>query len=118
MPEGVQDRISWWLQLAGMVAAAPQQFLPGRELRISVVGLRGEAREWVFDVLAYADLHLPAGPVLKAVHLRRQALGPYNGEIDIWLDPARYHLPVRLVFHMPDERGWELQLVDEGLPQP
>ncbi len=118
MPEGVQDRISWWLQLAAIVAARPQQFLPGQELRMMVVGLRGEAREWVFEVLAPGELDLPAGHIKEAVHLRRLALGPYSGEIEIWLDPARHHLPVRLLLNTPDERGWELRLLDEGLPQP
>ncbi len=83
-----------------------------------VIGLRGEAREWVFEVLDSAPLDLPAGPIAKTVHLRRAALGPFNGEIEIWLDPGRHHLPVRLLFNLPDERGWELQLLDEGLPQP
>jgi hypothetical protein len=118
MPDGVQDRISWWLQLAAIVAAAPQQFLPGRELRMMVIGLRGEAREWVFEVLERHDLELPVGRIKQAVHLRRAALGPYSGEIELWLDPARHHLPVRLLFSQQDERGWELQLLDEGLPQP
>ncbi|MCV2353151.1 DUF3108 domain-containing protein [Paucibacter sp. B2R-40] len=118
MPDGVQDRISWWLQLAAIVAAAPQQFLPGRELRLMVIGLRGEAREWVFEVLERDDLELPIGRIKQAVHLRRAALGPYSGEIELWLDPARHHLPVRLLLSQPDDRGWELQLLDEGLPQP
>ncbi len=118
MPDGVQDRISWWLQLAAIVAAAPQQFQPGRELRMMVIGLRGEAREWVFEVLDRQDLELPIGLIQQAVHLRRAALGPYSGEIELWLDPARHHLPVRLQFKLPDELGWELQLLDEGLPQP
>ncbi|MCV2368017.1 DUF3108 domain-containing protein [Roseateles oligotrophus] len=118
MPEGVQDRISWWLQLAAIVAATPQQFQPGRELRMTVIGLRGEAREWVFEVLSSDELDLPLGHIGKTVHLRRAALGPYSGEVEIWLDPARHHLPVRLLFTMPDERGWELQLLNEGLPQP
>ncbi|MCV2358168.1 DUF3108 domain-containing protein [Paucibacter sp. TC2R-5] len=118
MPGGVQDRISWWLQLAAIVAATPQQFVPGRELRMMVAGLRGEAREWIFEVLDRQDLALPVGPIPQAVHLRRAALGPYSGEIELWLDPARHHLPVRLLVKLPDERDWELQLLDEGLPQP
>ncbi|MBT9495107.1 MAG: DUF3108 domain-containing protein [Paucibacter sp.] len=118
MADGVQDRISWWLQLAATVAATPQAFVPGRELRMPVVGLRGEAREWTFEVLPAQDLLLPIGRVLQAVHLRRAALGPYGGEIELWLDPARHHMPVRLLFSLPDERAWDLQLLDEGLPQP
>lgn len=118
MPDGVQDRISWWLQLAAVVAAAPQRFQPGANLRMNVVGLRGEAMEWVFEVLDEAALDLPVGRINRSLHLRRAAFGPYSGEIDLWLDPARHYLPVRLVFAQTDGRGWELQLLDEGLPQP
>ncbi|WP_310383949.1 DUF3108 domain-containing protein [Roseateles sp.] len=118
MADGVQDRISWWLQLAATVAAAPHAFVPGRELRIPVVGLRGEAREWIFEVLPAQDLELPIGRVLHAVHLRRAALGAYSGEIELWLDPARHHMPVRVLYSLPDGRGWDLQLLDEGLSQP
>ena len=118
MTDGVQDQISWWLQLAATVAAAPQAFVPGRELRLPVVGLRGEAREWTFEVMPAQDLQLPIGRVLQAVHLRRAALGPYSGEIELWLDPARHHMPVRVLFTLPDQRGWDLQLLDEGLSQP
>lgn len=118
MPDGVQDRISWWLQLAAIVAAAPQRFQPGASLHMPVIGLRGEAMEWVFEVRDEAALDLPVGHIARTVHLRRAAVGPYGGEIELWLDPARHYLPVRLLFSQPDERGWELQLLDEGLPQP
>lgn len=118
MPDGVQDRISWWLQLAAIVAATPQRFQPGASLRMPVVGLRGEAMEWVFEVLDEAALDLPVGPIARTVHLRRAALGPYSGAIDLWLDPARHHLPVRILFSQADGRGWDMQLQDEGLPQP
>jgi hypothetical protein len=30
------------------------------------------------------------------VHLHRDAHRPYDTRVDVWLDPARHHLPVRL----------------------
>jgi len=113
LPPGVQDRISWWLQLAAIVAGAPQRFGPGSEIRLPVAGLRGEAHEWVFEVLAEEPLPLPQGVVAATLHLRRAALGPYDGGIELWLDPARGHLPVRLLVGRAEERGWELQLLND-----
>ncbi|MET0518883.1 MAG: DUF3108 domain-containing protein [Burkholderiaceae bacterium] len=115
MPAGVQDRLSWWLQLAARVNGAPQRFGPGSALNLPVAGLRGEAREWRFEVLGEDSLSLPIG-VLTALHLRRAPLGPYDGGLDIWLDPRRAHLPVRIVAAQADGRGWELQLLDEDAP--
>ena len=113
LPAGVQDRISWWLQLAAIVAGAPQRFGPGSEIRLPVAGLRGEAREWVFEVLDEEPLSLPRSVLGSSLHLRRAALGPYDGSLELWLDPARGHLPVRLIVGMADDRGWELQLLDD-----
>ena len=110
---GVQDRLSWWLQLAGVIAAAPTRYLPGSELRLTVVGLRGEAREWVFEVLALEPVTLADGLSLSppALHLRRAPLGMYDGSVELWLAPERSHLPVRILVGQPGERGWELLLL-------
>lgn len=93
---GVQDRLSWLLQLAGVMAADPTLAQPGREVVLLVVGVRGDATLWRLRVLAVAPLALPAGEVAGAVHLQRVAPGPDETRIDVWLDPARHHLPVRL----------------------
>jgi len=93
---GVQDRLSWMLQLAGVLAADPALGQPGREVRLQVVGVRGEAALWVFRVMALQTLALPAGEVVSAVHLQREAERPFDTAVDVWLDPARHHLPVRL----------------------
>jgi len=113
---GVQDRLSWWLQLAARVAGAPQRFGAGGEIRITVAGLRGEPIEWTFEILGEEALVLPQQQVPAALHLRRAALGPYDGTIDVWLDPARDHLPVKLVVGLTDEHGWALELLDDRPP--
>ena len=110
LPAGVQDRLSWWVQLAALIEAAPERYPPGSELRLPVVGLRGEAREWRFEVLDQQTLELPGASIARALHLRRLALGPYTGEIELWLDPARGHIPVQLIVDMPDDRSWQIQL--------
>ncbi|MFY7864091.1 DUF3108 domain-containing protein [Roseateles sp.] len=116
LPEGVQDRLSWWFQLAAMIDAAPDRYLQGSRLHMPVIGLRGEARNWAFEVIGPETLDLPDRPALPTLHLHRPQIFAYSGEIDVWLDPARRHLPVRLVYKLADERSWELLLLDEGLP--
>ena len=103
LPEGVQDRLSWWLQLAALVQAAPT---PGGRWRVWVAGVRGELREWVFEA---ADAEPGDAGTL---HLRRQTLGEHDPGIDLWLDPARGYWPVRLRQGDPETRGFEILLAD------
>ena len=86
---GVQDRLSWMLQLPAVLAAEPALGQPGREVSLLVVGVRGDAALWVFRVVAVQTLQLPAGEVVNALHLRREAQRPYDTRVDVWLDPAR-----------------------------
>ena len=103
LPEGTQDRLSWWLQLAALVQASP---MPGGRWRVWVAGLRGELREWVFEAVdAEPD---DAG----TLHLRRQPLGPHDPGVELWLDPARAYWPVRLRQGDPEARGYEIRLAD------
>ncbi len=109
---GVQDRLSWMLQLPGVLAADPALAQPGREVSLLVVGVRGDAAPWTFRVLAVQSLPTPAGEVPNAVHLRREARHAYDTRVDVWLDPARHHLPVRLrLQNRADGPGTEFELL-------
>jgi Protein of unknown function (DUF3108) len=109
---GVQDRLSWMLQLAGVLAADPGLGQPGREVSLLVVGVRGDAAPWTFRVMALQTLQLPAGEVVGAVHLLREAQRPFDTRVDVWLDPARHHLPVRLRLQTrADGPGTEFELL-------
>ena len=101
LPEGAQDRLSWWLQLAALVQANPA---PGGRWRVWVAGLRGELREWVFEAV---DALPEDGGTL---HLRRQPLGERDPGVELWLDPARSYWPVRLRQGDPETRGYEITL--------
>lgn len=105
LPEGTQDRLSWWLQLAALVQAANAQAVaPGGRWRVWVAGLRGELREWTFEAVdGEPD---DAG----TLHLRRLPLGERDPGIDLWLDPARGYWPVRLRQGDPETRGFEIRL--------
>jgi len=103
LPEGTQDRLSWWLQLAALVQAAPA---PGGRWRVWVAGLRGELREWTFEAVDAAPED--AG----TLHLRRLPLGERDPGVELWLDPARGYWPVRLRQGDPETRGFEIRLSD------
>ncbi|MFG6458150.1 hypothetical protein [Roseateles sp. BYS96W] len=100
-PDGVQDRLSWWLQLAALVQASPA---PGGRWRVWVAGLRGELREWVFEAVE------PGADDAGWLHLRRQRLGEQDPGVELWLDPARGYWPVRLRQGDPETRGYEIVL--------
>ena len=93
---GAQDRLSWLLQLAGIAEANPALRAAGSEIAVFVVGTRGDAEVWLCTVIGPEAIDLPAGPVPDALHLRRAPRRLYDTTVDVWLDPARHHLPVRV----------------------
>jgi hypothetical protein len=91
---GAQDRLSVCLQLAGLLAAAPERYPPGSHISVQTAGVR-EAEDWVWDVVG--DEPLPvAGRPLAALKLERLPRRPYDTRIELWLAPALGHLPARL----------------------
>ena len=105
LPEGAQDRLSWWLQLAALVQASnPHAATPGGHWRVWVAGLRGELREWAFETVDAVPED--AG----TLHLRRQPLGERDPGVELWLDPNRGYWPVRLRQGDPEARGFEIRL--------
>ena len=93
---GAQDRLSWLVQLAAIVNAAPGSFPPGARISLFVVGARGDGDLWHFSVEAREDIRLPMGAVQGALRLKREPRRPYDTGGEVWLDPARHHLPVRV----------------------
>lgn len=92
---GAQDGLSWMLQLAAVAQAEPERASAGGEIVLTVVGVRGEARPWRFRFEAVEPLQLGEGVVATAKWVRETA-EPYDARLEVWLDPARHHLPVRL----------------------
>jgi len=95
---GAQDRLSWLIQLPAILQADATLARQGTTVRIFVVGTRGDAEPWRFEVQAHEALELPAGAVARALYLRREPTRPYDTRVEVWLDPAREHLPVRARF--------------------
>lgn len=101
---GVQDRLTWLLQLAAIVDAAPERFGPDARIVLMVVGARGGGDVWAFAV-AGPD-RIGETPALKLV---REARRPRDVQVELWLDPARGHLPLKAVL-APAEGGAPLEL--------
>jgi Protein of unknown function (DUF3108) len=98
---GAQDRLSWMVQLPGIVQAAPESFGPGARIPIFVVGARGDADVWTFIVETSEAVELPSGRVENTLRLLREPRKPFDTRVEVWLDPARHHLPVRLRLSTP-----------------
>ena len=108
---GGQDRLSWMLQLAAVMAANPALAAPGTQVSMWVVGTRGDAEVWTFTVQGTGPLDLPDGPVEQAIHLLREPRRPYDTQAQVWLDPARHHLPVQALLRVrATGEGTELRL--------
>lgn len=93
---GAQDRLSWMLQLPAIVEADPERFTAGAQVTMLVTGTRGDAEAWTFVVEAVEPVDLPEGRIDNALRLHREPTRAYDAAVEVWLDPARAHLPVRL----------------------
>ncbi len=101
---GVQDRLTWMLQLAAIVDAGPERFGPGARIVLMVVGARGGSDIWTFAVTG--PDRVGETPALKLVREARRAR---DVQVELWLDPARSHLPLKAVL-APTEGGAPLEL--------
>ncbi len=118
LPPGAQDRLSWMIQLPAIVQADVALARVGAVVTLFVAGTRGDAQAWRFEVLGHQALELSGGTVAGALQLRREPTRPYETRVEVWLDPARQHLPVRAVFTtLPGGPPLQLELValDSGL---
>ncbi len=110
---GVQDRLSWIVQLTAMAAAS----VPARddEFVLQVVGARGATARWRFRVAGAERVDAGAGPV-DTVRLAREPEHLYDLRIELWLDPMREYWPLRLrQTQVPGGEALEWTLVDGPL---
>jgi Protein of unknown function (DUF3108) len=91
---GGQDRLTWMLQLAGVLEARAQPMRDDERIVLYVVGPRGAADLWQWRVAGRETLGDGAAAV-PAVKLVREAQRLYDTEIELWLDPAHHHLPLK-----------------------
>ena len=108
---GVQDRLSWMLQLPAIVDANPRLASPGERITLAVVGARGDAAVWVFRFVAEEPVATATGE-RRALKFVREARKPHDTQAEVWLDPARHHLPLRARIGNPPD-GEVLDLLRE-----
>jgi hypothetical protein len=116
LPDGAQDRLSWLVQLAAIVAADPARHgAAGAEIDLFVAGARGDADAWRFDALGAQTLELPDGAAIQTLAYARAARRAYDVRIEVWLAPSLAFLPVRLRV-LPTGAGRPLELLLAALP--
>ncbi len=114
LPEGVQDRLSWLLQLAAIIDTDPALRRPGARILMWVVSPRGEAVVWTFEVVGADTLRGDDGRPQPALALQRKADRNLDTEVRVWLDPATHHLPLRAAWRHEGE-GPVVELQREAL---
>ena len=106
---GTQDRLSWMVQLAAVVAADPRRREPGAEVVMAVVGTRADLATWVFRCVGSESVDTPLGP-LPTTKFIRERQAAHDTEVEVWLDPAHHHLPARALLHNGPDDTLELLL--------
>ena len=117
LPAGAQDRLSWMIQLAAVAAADPQRVAPGGRVEMFVVGARGDANAWEFGYVGHETVETASGEVVRCAKFARESRQGGDMQVEVWLDPARHHLPVRAKLTTPSN-GDSLELLLRELQSP
>jgi hypothetical protein len=113
--DGAQDRLTWMVQLAAIVAAEPRLAVPGGKVVMFVVGARGEGDVWSFRCIGPETVSTGEGSV-AAIKFLREPREPHDTTVQVWLDPARSHLPVRALQQSGDDEPFDLRLREIAAP--
>ncbi|WP_418317587.1 DUF3108 domain-containing protein [Piscinibacter sakaiensis] len=112
MVRGVQDRLSWMMQVPAILAANPRLASAGQKITLYVVGARGDASVWDFRFEGSERLATRSGEV-QTVKFSRQPRKEFDTKAEVWLDPARDFLPLRARLGNPEEGAMlELRRID------
>ncbi|MFG6446658.1 hypothetical protein ACG0Z6_00225 [Roseateles sp. BYS180W] len=110
LPGGTQDALSWWWQLAGMVAGHPTPLRPGLRWQLPLAQRRGGVQWWTFELTD-----------VDARHWRLQRVAAADGEavalqFELLLDAQRGGLPLRLTLRQEGQLRWSLELLEGTSP--
>lgn len=112
---GAQDRLSWMMQLAAIVAATPALARADAKIVMQVTGSRHDATIWTFRCLGTepVDTRQGATRAIKFIREPREPGDSHDTTVQIWLDPARHDVPLRATQKSgADDDGFELRLLD------
>lgn len=113
---GVQDRLSWWVQLAALAQVAPGSLAQGQALQLPIVALRGPVTAWRFVVSGHEALALPDGRVVQAVRLEGSPEPLPSQRLEVWLAGEPPALPLRLRQTWEDQEISEYRLISVNQP--
>lgn len=111
---GAQDRLSVFIQVGGLLAAAPERYPTGTQIHLTTVSARAADR-WTFTVEGPETLELPAGPT-PAIKLLRLPRRDYDQKAELWLAPSLGYLPVRIRLTQSNGDFADLQLESHQAP--
>lgn len=113
---GAQDRLSVFIQLGALLAAAPERYPSGTRISLATVGARS-ADVWAFTVEGEEVLDLPAGS-LSALKLQRlpRRDHDYDQKAELWLAPSLGYLPVRIRITQANGDFADLRLRSHAAP--
>jgi outer membrane biosynthesis protein TonB len=111
---GAQDRLSVFLQLSALLAAAPQRYPKGTQISFITVSAR-RADRWTFRVGDTETLDLPAGST-QALRLDKVAAAGDDQQASLWLAPSLQYLPVRIRLAQDNGDFADLQLKGRQAP--
>lgn len=105
---GMQDGLSWWVQLAAIVSAMPAKPAEGSELQIAVARAHGSIDIWTFEVQRQQsvdqELADDAGAeVIRLVRRPGRDNRAYDTYAEVWLDATAPHWPRRV--QLQEARG-------------
>lgn len=111
---GAQDRLSVFLQLSALLAAAPQRYPAGTQISFITVSAR-RADRWTFRVGETETLDLPSGST-QALRLDKIAAAGDDQQASLWLAPSMQYLPVRIRLAQDNGDFADLQLKGRQTP--
>lgn len=113
---GTQDRLSWMVQLAAIAGAGTKLLAAQGRIAMHVVGAHGDSAVWQF--LSSGEEQIGGNPVaMRVFRLQRLPQTPYDTQVDVWLDAAPPHWPVRAHWRSnPQDPGMELWRTDIAEP--
>ena len=107
---GLQDRLSWMIQLAAIVAAEPALRAAGATVVIGVVGAHADAAVWALRCVGAEPTDANADAI-EAIKYVREPRDPYDTTVQVWLDPSHHYLPVQAMQKSgPNDEGYVLRL--------
>lgn len=105
---GMQDYLSWWIQLPAIVAASPSLLQPGSVLNVAMTRTHGSVDVWTFEVMGLQDVRLSDDsaeltPAIKLMRRPGRTNRAYDTNAEVWLDAASPHWPLRV--RLQEARG-------------